>query len=63
MDATMHVVYIGKFLEQVSSRNGCHPIVTYITNNKITQLAQIRGSFFMFVESGCISTNKEFTVP
>ena len=23
----------------------------------------IRGSFFMFVESGDISTNKEFTVP
>ena len=23
----------------------------------------IRGSFFMFVESGCISTNIEFTVP
>ena len=23
----------------------------------------IRGSFFMLVESGCISTNKEFTVP
>ena len=23
----------------------------------------IRGSFFMFVESGCISTNVEFTVP
>ena len=24
---------------------------------------KIRGSFFMFVESGCISTNIEFTVP
>ena len=23
----------------------------------------VRGSFFMFVESGCISTNIEFTVP
>ena len=23
----------------------------------------IRGSFFMFVESGCTSTNIEFTVP
>ena len=23
----------------------------------------IRGSFFMFVESGCISTNIKFTVP
>ena len=23
----------------------------------------IQGSFFMFVESGCISTNIEFTVP
>ena len=23
----------------------------------------LRGSFFMFVESGCISTNIEFTVP
>ena len=26
-------------------------------------LSYIRGSFFMFVESGCISTNIEFTVP
>ena len=25
--------------------------------------ATVRGSFFMFVESGCISTNIEFTVP
>ena len=24
---------------------------------------KLRGSFFMFVESGCISTNIEFTVP
>ena len=35
---------------------------------KISQLSckkiySIRGSFFMFVESGCISTNIEFTVP
>ena len=26
-------------------------------------LVTVRGSFFMFVESGCISTNIEFTVP
>ena len=25
--------------------------------------ADVRGSFFMFVESGCISTNIEFTLP
>ena len=24
---------------------------------------KVRGSFFMFIESGCISTNIEFTVP
>ena len=29
------------------------------THNK----CYLRGSFFMFVESGCISTNIEFTVP
>ena len=28
-----------------------------------TMVAEVRGSFFMFVESGCISTNIEFTVP
>ena len=28
-----------------------------------TQSRLVRGSFFMFVESGCISTNIEFTVP
>ena len=28
-----------------------------------TLLTRIRGSFFMFVESGCISTNIEFKVP
>ena len=35
------------------------------TSRYIDDLLNIyrRGSFFMFVESGCISTNKEFTVP
>ena len=30
---------------------------------KFIKVLNLRGSFFMFVESGCISTNIEFTVP
>ena len=36
-----------------------HVILTEI----VTRDTHLRGSFFMFVESGCISTNIEFTVP
>ena len=43
------------------------PVENYhltISINAINQACiVIRGSFFMFVESGCISTNIEFTVP
>ena len=33
------------------------------SRREATASRHIRGSFFMFVESGCISTNIEFTVP
>ena len=33
------------------------------TQNKKRSRKEVRGSFSMFVESGCISTNIEFTVP
>ena len=53
-------------------------VISYLILSKIRKMTQklssaaavigalrvkIRGSFFMFVESGCISLNIEFTVP
>ena len=38
-------------------------IFSFIYNVAVTHIRQVRGSFFMFVESGCISTNIDFTVP
>ena len=37
----------------VNFRDHCH----------VKNISHIRGSFFMFVESGCIATNIDFTVP
>ena len=36
---------------------------SFSTEFKLHVYSSLRGSFFMFVESGCISTNIEFTVP
>ena len=44
----------------------CHGVpVGKTINSEYYQMLNIilRGSFFMFVESGCISTNIEFTIP
>ena len=44
----------------------CHGVpVDKTINSEYYQMLNIilRGSFFMFVESGCISTNIEFTIP
>ena len=37
--------------------------VLSIFGQLLVGVMEIRGSFFMFVESGCISTNIEFRVP
>ena len=46
----MFCVLVGAFLKVIGS------VCFFKADN-------IRGSFFMFVESGCISKNIEFTVP
>ena len=47
--------FIGLHVSQALTKRK-NQLVLKVENN-------VRGSFFMFVESGCISTNIEFTVP
>ena len=44
-----------------SGRNAVRAINCLLKNYSCLNLLPIRGSFFMFVESGCISTNIKFT--
>ena len=37
--------------------------VVFFGHSHFHVFLRVRGSFFMFVESGCISKNIEFTVP